>query len=544
MLIRMQNKNWQLPVDKYIKKGYWRPYSFGEELRIWAEKYGDRTALVARGQRISYQELDQIVDELTAGFIGLGIRPGDRVLMQLPNTIEFVASFFALFRFGAIPIFTMPASREADIDALCAHAEPVAYITTSHFLGFDYQPMVRKMAAKHSCLKFLITDDGLMPGTLSLQTLRQPPKVEYTNPHYQDTALLLISGGTTGTPKLIPRRHTDYAFNARASAERCGINKDSVYLCVLPSAHNFSLSSPGILGVLTMGGRIVFGETTSYDEAFPLIEKEKVTITALVPALLNLWLEAREWEDADLSSLRLLQVGGAPLDPAVAAMVGPVLGCRLQQVFGTAEGLLCYTSPDDPDEVVLHTQGRPLCVDDEIRFVDEHDNDVAPGEEGELLVRGPYTIQGYYRAPEVNKRAITPDGYYRSGDIARMTPDGNIQVRGRIKDQINKSGEKIASIEIENHLRCFAGIQDAAVVGVPDTVLGERLCAWVISEDSTIDLSKIHKFFQDYGFARHKFPDQLEIIDTWPVTSVGKINKRELISLAAARQTAAFDLSG
>ena len=515
---------------KYEQKGYWKQLTLGEHLRNWAQKYGEHIALVEQDKRISYSELDWRADELGSGLHHLGIQQGDRVLIQLPNSIEFVVSCFALFRLGAIPILCMMANREADIDAFCSLAEPVAYISVDTFFGFDHSALAQKMASQHPCLKYVIVD-GAHGEDHDLNSLSRSKK-DIPSPHYRDTALLLLSGGTTGTPKLIPRTHTDYAYNFQASTERCELNSQSVYLAVLPAAHNFPLACPGILGTLSAGGRVVLARTSSYDEAFPLIERERVTITSLVPPLVNLWLQACEWDTSDLSSLCVLQVGGSHLEPALAARVEPALGCRLQQVFGMAEGLLCYTRLDDSDDVIIHTQGSPLCVDDEIRIVDEDGHDVPSGEVGELLVRGPYTIRGYYRAVEENVRSFTPDGYYRSGDRVRITSEGNLEVKGRIKDQINRAGEKIAAAEIEFHLCSHPDIQDAAVVALPDEHLGERSCAFIMSSRSDLDLLAIHTFLQQRGLPRYKMPDQLESIEAWPLTSVGKIDKRKLVSLA------------
>ena len=516
---------------KYEQKGYWKPLTLGEHLRNWAQEYGERIALVEQEKRISYNELDRRADELASGLQHLGIQQGDRVLIQLPNSIEFVVSCFALFRLGAIPVLCMPANREADIDAICALAEPVAYITVDTFLGFDHHALAQKMVSQHPFLKYLIVD-GDHSDSYALNSLGRPKK-NIPSPHYHDTALLQLSGGTTGTPKLIPRTHTDHAYNFQASAKRCELNSQSVYLAVLPIAHNFPLACPGVFGTLYVGGRVVLARTSSYDEAFPLIERERVTITSLVPPLVNLWLQACEWDTSDLSSLSVLQVGGSRFEAAVAARVEPALGCRLQQVFGMTEGFFCYTLLDDPDDVIIHTQGRPLCVDDEIRIVDEDGHDVPPGEVGELLVRGPCTIRSYYRATEQDVHAFTPDGYYyRSGDRVRITPEGNLEVKGRIKDQINRAGEKIAAAEIEFHLRSHPDIQDAALVALPDEHLGERSCAFIMSSRSDLDLLAIHTFLRQRGLARHKMPDQLELIKEWPLTNVGKIKKRKLVSIA------------
>ncbi len=528
---------WRVPVERYVEKGYWRKLSLYEELAGWAEQHAERVAVTDSSGSVCYRELKRLVDRQASALYRLGIRQGDRLLVQLPNRKAFVILLFALFRIGAVPVLTMPASREHEILALCSHSEPVAYVAASSYLGFGYEGIRNRLAAELPGIRFFLSDDGRMPGTMGLDALYSDEPLDCPLPDFQETALLLISGGTTGIPKLIPRRHCDYAYVSRTCAGRCGMDASSVYMAVLPVAHNFPLCCPGLLGIMSRGGRLVMCETPSPEEAFALIEREGVTHTALVPSLVSLWLEAREWEETDLSSLRLLQVGGAYFDPAVAARVQPELGCALQQVFGTAEGLICTTSAGDSLTTLLNTQGTPICPDDELRFVDPEGSDVPAGEAGELIVRGPYTIGGYYNAPEANASAITRDGYYRTGDIARMTRDGRVQLCGRIKELINRNGEKISVAEIENLLRTHPGIVDAAVIGVPDVLVGERICAWIIPEEEVEpDLAAVHAFLGESGLARYKFPDQLETIDAWPLTSVGKIDRKKLLSMVLEQE--------
>jgi yersiniabactin salicyl-AMP ligase len=525
---------------KYEQLGYWEPLTLGQQLRLWAERYQDRVALVEDDIRLTFIELDRRADELASGFLSMGIKKGDNVVVQLPNSISFVITCFALFRIGALPVLALPAHRETELDGIFSLAKPVAYIIPVAFLGFDYKKMANQLVKKHPSVKFVITD-GESENGISLAGISIPP-VDLLSPFYRDAALLLLSGGTTGTPKLIPRTHTDYAYNAKAAAMRCKLNPQSVYLAVLPIAHNFPLCCPGILGTLSAGGKVVLCKTTSCDEAFPLIEKERVTITALVPAVVNLWLEVLEWDTAnDISSLEILQVGGSILDENVARRIMPEMKCRLQQVYGMAEGLICCTSIDDPDHVIHSCQGRPLSDDDEIRIVDGDGNDVAEGEYGELIVRGPYTIGGYYRAPEQNRNDFTPDGFYRSGDKVRITPDGNIQTGGRVKEQINRAGEKIMPAEVEFYLCLHPDIKEAALVGLPDENLGERSCAYLMTDNREISLADIDKFFNDVGVARYKMPDQIEFIDFWPLTSIGKVDKQKLKEMAAGVDRAAED---
>jgi 2,3-dihydroxybenzoate-AMP ligase len=240
-----------------------------------------------------------------------------------------------------------------------------------------------------------------------------------------------------------------------------------------------------------------------------------------------------------VASLRVLQVGGARLADELARRVRPVFGATLQQVFGMAEGLLNYTRLDDPDDVICTTQGRPICPDDEVRLVDEFDRDVPLGEPGSLLTRGPYTPRGYYRAPEHNARAFTPDGWYRSGDICRWTPDGNLVVEGRDKDMINRGGEKISAEEVENLVYQLPGVSQVAAVAMPDPALGERVCVYVVARAGTsVTLEDVRGAMEAAGVARFKHPERLELVPELPATKVGKIDKKALRADIAERLAA------
>ncbi len=505
----------------------WEPLTLGNQLALWAAKYNERVALVEDNIRVSYAELDRKASELAAGFLHLGIKRGDNVVVQLPNRISFITTCFALFRMGARPVLALPAQRETELDGIFRVAKPAAYIIPDTFLGFDYEKMATRLLAKHPCVTCIITD-GTSKNGRGLADIARPPET-MVSPSPTDTALLLLSGGTTGTPKLIPRTHADYSYNAKACAMRCRLTPQSVYLAVLPVAHNFPLCCPGILGTLSAGGRVVLCRTTSCDEAFPLIAKERVTITALVPALVKLWLEELEWNTAvDISSLYVLQVGGSMLDEDLAKRIMPAMQCTLQQVYGMAEGLICCTDLRDPEQVILTCQGRPLSPEDKIRIVDETGADIPTGEFGELLVRGPYTIRAYYGAPDSDFKDFTPDGFFRSGDRARITPEGNIHIEGRVKEQINRAGEKITPAEIETYLRSHPAIDDAILIGVPDDDLGERSCACLMTADQKLTLNDIHRFLTNMGVARYKLPDQIEQVDYWPLTNIGKVNKSRL----------------
>jgi 2,3-dihydroxybenzoate-AMP ligase len=514
-------------ATRYRQAGYWRGETFGQMLRERAQRHGDRTALVAGTQRWSYREFDQRTDRLVAGFHALGIQPRDRVVVQLPNIAEFFEVVFALFRLGALPVFALPAHRSAEINYFCEFTEAAAYVIADKHAGFDYRTLAEKVRTAVPGLRHVIVVGDAGPFT-PLHSLYASPQEGLPEPTPSDVAFFQLSGGSTGVPKLIPRTHDDYIYSLRGSVEICQLDGASVYLCALPAAHNFPLSSPGVLGTFYAGGTAVLSLHPSPDHAFPLIEKERVTFTALVPPLAMIWMDAAKSRRHDLSSLKVLQVGGARLSDEAAQRVRPTLGCGLQQVYGMAEGLVNYTRLDDPEERIVATQGRPISPDDEIRIVDEDGQEVAPGETGQLLTRGPYTIRGYYKAEAHNARAFTADGFYCTGDLVRMTPEGYLVVEGRAKDQINRGGDKIAAEEVENHLLAHPSVHDAAVISVPDAFLGERTCAFVIPRESAPTAATLTSFLRERGLAAYKIPDRVEFVTAFPQTGVGKVSKKAL----------------
>ncbi|MGI5473110.1 (2,3-dihydroxybenzoyl)adenylate synthase [Streptomyces sp. CA-132043] len=438
-------------VDRYWAAGHWRGYTLDNLLRDWALEYGPRTALVHGGTRVTYANLNRRVDRMAAGFRLRGLRPGQRVVVQLPNVPEFVITVFALMRTGAIPVLCPVSHRAAEVSHLVRTAEAAGYVGPSTRHGFDHTAMAADIAAQGPFLRRVFTYE--QPGASSpyggmavdtsgchyfpLGSVDAPPERGLAQTADQ-VAFFLLSGDTTAAPRLIPRTHNDYAYQARAAAGLVSLTGSDVYLAALPAESDFALGCPGIVGTLSAGGTVVLVESPDPTECFAVIERERVTLTSVVPAVAQLWLDALPTVQADvpdLSSLRLVQAGGEPLPPATAQRIGPGLGgCRLQQVFGMAEGLLAFTLPTDPGETVLAAHGRPLSPDDEIRLVDIDGKDVPEGEPGELLARGPYTPRGYYRAPDQNARAFTADGYLRTGRLARRTPDGGLVVTGRLND--------------------------------------------------------------------------------------------------------------
>ncbi|CDM22537.1 Long-chain-fatty-acid--CoA ligase [Castellaniella defragrans 65Phen] len=547
---------------RYRAAGYWRNETFGAWLRERATAHPDRLAVIGGEQRWTYAELDRRASALAAGFLGAGLRQGDRVLVHLPNVPDFIAVVMGLFRAGLIPVYALPAHRITEIEHFARGSGARAYVAAAAHAGFDYTELARELQARQPRVEHVwiaapaATAPAAATATATPAAAARPaaaaqgtaaaPAPADAFPRLDalyaadgaavpasvsqgpDVAFLQISGGSTGLSKLIPRTHDDYIYTLRESARICGLDGDSVFLGALPIAHNFPMSSPGFLGTLYAGGRVVLCPSPDPESAFALVERERVTVTSLVPPLLLQWLDRAPASGRDLSSLRAIQVGGAKLSAEIARRVRPTLGATLQQVFGMAEGLVNYTRLDDPDELVIHTQGRPISPDDEILILDDEGRPVAPGQAGHLLTRGPYTIRAYHDNPSANARSFTEDGYYRTGDVVRMTPEGYLEVQGRAGDHINRAGEKISAEEIEDHLLSHPQVFDAAVVSVPDEYLGERSCAFVIPKGERPRPADLKRWIRARGIADFKVPDQIVFVDRFASTAALKISRKAL----------------
>jgi 2,3-dihydroxybenzoate-AMP ligase len=542
-------------ADRYVRAGYWAGRPLGELLRQAADRTPDAPALVdpAAEVRLSHAELAERADAAAARLRALGLRAGDRMLVQLGNGWEFVVLALACLRAGIVPVMALPAHRRTELTHLANHSGAVAIAVPDRLGGFDHQKLAHELAEASrgesdrpaGLRHVLVAGDELTAGSVDLRALCAPSDHPDDDrlasaaapPSGRAVAVFLLSGGTTGLPKLITRTHDDYAYNAVASATLCAVDADSAYLVSLPAGHNFPLACPGILGTLLAGGRVVLLPSPEPARAFRTIAAEGVTHTAVVPAVASRWLEYAEEHGAEpLRTLRVLQVGGARIADALARRVRPVLGATLQQVFGMAEGLLNYTRLDDPEEIICATQGRPLCPDDEVRLVDEQDRDVPDGAPGLLLTRGPYTPRGYYRAAEQNARAFTEDGWYRSGDICRWTPDGNLIVEGRDKDMINRGGENVSAEEVENLVYQLPAVRQVAAVAMPDPELGERVCVYVVPRPgASVTLAEIRAALELAEVARFKLPEELVTVPELPMTKVGKIDKKALRADIATR---------
>lgn len=524
---------------RYREQHYWADITLHDMLARSIRAAPQRTALVQGERRLNYAQLGEAIDRLARPLIDLGLRPRDRVVFQLPNSIEFVIALFALLRIGVIPVLALPAHRREEISHFVAHAEAVGYVVPDLWHGYDYRRLAADIAAGAPSLRRILvlgepdTDQISLTDLLADHGSGDTSGIVDASPSPDEVALMLLSGGTTGLPKMIPRTHNDYVYNCRQSGAIAGFNADTVFLALLPMAHNYTLGCPGVLGTLAWGGTAVIAPDASIETVSRLIEAEHVSVvSAAVPLIVN-WLNVERPQPCDFSSLRVLMNGGAKLAPELRRRVERQFGCAFQESYGTGEGLLNMTRLDDPAEIRFTSSGRPISPVDEIRIVDENGNDVADGEAGELICRGPYTIRGYYKAPQETRAAFTGDGFYRTGDVVRAI-NGNLYVEGRRKDIINRGGEKISCEEVEGHILNHPKVKNACVVAMPDPKFGEKACAFVIPVDgASLDLDEINRFLLSREIAKFKLPERLRLVREFPISPAGKVLRRELRRLVS-----------
>jgi 2,3-dihydroxybenzoate-AMP ligase len=527
---------------RYRRQGYWADITlYGMLLRSVAA-VPDRIALVQGTRRLRYAELRIAIDRLAGRLIDLGFWPLDRVVFQLPNSIEFVIALFALMRIGVIPVLALPAHRREEISHIFTHTKATGYVIPDDWRGYDYRLLATEVSGLAPSLRRVLVLGDRGPHQISLRDLLaldgglggNASVLAGFAPAPDEVALMLLSGGTTGLPKLIPRTHNDYVYNCRQSGVVAGFNPATVFLALLPMAHNYTLGCPGVLGALAHGGTAVIAPNTSIETVARLIEAERVSVISAGVPLIVKWLNADPPQHRDFSSLRVVMNGGAKLAPELRRRVERQFACAFQESFGTGEGLLNMTRLDDPAEIRFTSSGRPISPADEIRIIDEQGNDVPDGAVGELICRGPYTVRGYYNAPEKDRAAFTGDGYYRMGDMVRRI-DGNLFVEGRLKDIINRGGEKISCEEIENYILGHPKIKNVCVVAMPDATFGEKACAFVIPVDGeTVDLDEIKRFLLGRNIAKFKLPERLTVVNEFPISPAGKVLRRELRQVAAS----------
>ena len=526
-------------VKKYYAKHGWLGLTFGDILDQAADMYPSKEALVTERVRLTYHQFRKKVNQVAIALLELGIRKGDNVLIQLPNWEEYFFTFFGLQKIGATAVHALPRHAEKEIDYLCHLTEAVAWIVPSRYKKIEYFSLIKSIQGSCHTLKWTVAVGENTPeGCLSFEEMVSRVMIErypedYLEPHRPDPldlANILLTGGTTGLPKGVPRTHNDHICNGyywmKAWERTCYDN----CLIATPLGHNLAHVC-AIYPMIIAGGKLTVITSTAPKEILGTIEAEKITCLTMVPAQLANVLNDPNLSRYNLSSLQSIQSGGAHVAPELVKGVYEKIGCRhFSNDFGMAEGPCSCTRRGDPEEIVLTTVGIPLCPYDKFKIIDENEQEVPLGVEGELVAKGPGVFTGYYKAEDENRKVFTHDGFFRTGDLGKIINlEGYLRITGRKKDIIIRGAENISATEMEEMILTHPNVEDTAVVGMPDPILGERACAYVkLVQGKTLGFEDLISHLKKHGASVLLLPERLEIAKDLPLTNVGKIDKKAL----------------
>jgi len=530
-------------VELYNKRKWWSGLTLGDMLDRTCDIYPNKEALVAENIRLTYRQLKEWTDRAAIAFIELGIKKTDRVLLQLPNWAEFVYAYYGLYKIGAIPVMCIPRYSQREMEHFCEVTEAKAWIVPIQFEKIDYKAMIESLQKSKPQLKHILVVDSylqekkpLPKGTISfLELLKSIDLKKYPKdyllsfrPDPEDVCHFMPTGGTTGLPKLVPRTHNDYLCNVEFRAKAWERSTRDITLIATPLTHNMAIEVSLNPTFLT-GGKAVIIPSTRPKEILEAIERERVTTMILVVAQLQQLIDFPDLDKYNLSSLQVISGAGSHVPSELIKKIYERIGCKFYNVFGMSEGPCTQTRYDDPEEIVLHTVGRPICPYDEFKVIDSSGNELPPGREGELVARGPCIFRGYYKAEAENKEAFTTDGFFRTGDIAKFDEEGHITITGRKKDIIIRGGENISALEVEELISKYPKVEQVSAVGMPDPILGERVCAFIKPKrGETISFEEIISFLKERKTSVLYLPERIEIIEEMPLTNVGKIDKKQL----------------
>lgn len=522
-------------LQRYVAAGVLDHSTFPKLLRTTFHQHELRKALVGPQGDVCYGELDEISERLAAALLELGLRPLDRVIFQLPNCNELVVYFVACLKAGLIPVCTLAAHREQEIGYLARHAMASAHIVLGADPKFDDVKFAEAMQSQAPTLKYIIQVRGPARGrALSLEQLlvamplHQAKQITARVEHDPfQVAVFQLSGGTTGVPKIIPRFHNEYIYNMRAVATWNQYDANDILFFPTPMMHNFHMCC-GFGPILLVGGTIAISPNIQPRTIIGILRKYKPTWTGIPGpvAARMVWLRR-------LGIVNFKRTRGL-VSMSDAAIVSKLMKAPAYHVFGMAEGVIMFTRAGDPEIVRNASVGRPVSAFDQVRILKPGtEEDVLPGEVGESAFKGPYTTHGYFDSPERNKETFTHDGYYRSGDLMRELVVGGAThyvFVGRIKNVVDRAGEKINCEEIERAVLLHPNVAEVAVVGVPDRQYGEKACAFIVPRPfrTAPTVAQLGSFLKEYGIAKFKWPEHVQAVKELPVTKLGKLDRSAL----------------
>jgi non-ribosomal peptide synthetase component E (peptide arylation enzyme) len=536
-------------ADRYRAAGLWSERTTGQEIRSIADRFPDRIAVVSLSDSLTYTELDARTDRLAVALRDLGLELQDPVVFQMGNELEAVVGWYGALKAGLVPIASLPNHGAYEIGHIIEFTGARAHLAQADYRTYDLPALGRALRADHPSLEVLVVARGEagdiahsfdeLIASVDREEARARVDEMQREIDPEGIALFQLSGGTTGVPKVIPHSHASYVGGTHVWADHWEWDESIVTLHTWPILHNAGLFT-ALQSALAVGGTCVISSSNDPEVVLGLIERHRVNVMTVSPPLIAAVTSVDDASRFDTSSVTHLY---GPNDEALMASAEAALGGEARGQFGMGEGAFLACALGAGVDARHGTSGASLQPETEVRVLDpDSERELPAGEVGELVFRGPFVVRAYFRAPEVNERSFTSDGFLRTGDYASAVDiDGVMHYRvvGRLKDNVVRGGEKFMASELEGLLMEHPAIAQAAVIGMPDEVLGERVCAYVVpsGEGAVPDVAEVASWLQELGVAKYKYPERIETIDALPVTAVGKVNKPRLRDDIVARTT-------
>ncbi len=533
-------------IDAYVRSGAWSDTTTLDLLEQHAEAQPDDIAVVDPVHRLTWREAAAAVDRFARILNRMGLDRDTPVVMQLPNSVEDCLLRLALTRVGLLGAYVPVVWRRAELEAVIDILRPRALAVPAGFRGVDMIGMARDLRRLHPAVQpIVVGPSGPAPDCVRISLGDGEPSTDDDAAPDGDRRFgprevtkLAVTSGSTGTPKLVERPEQQEILWGKGVVERVGLTETDTIGSFVPLS-----GGPGYhawSAWLVSGARLVLSDGFAPEALLPAIERERVSVIVTAPAILARLAASPLVEDYDTGSLRAIRAGSANLPPAVAANAEERLECVVLNAGGAMEACsFGQVSVHDPESIRRSPSIGKAVPGGEICIVDSAGRALPAGSAGELWIRGPATSSGYYRNPEATVEAwgaLGPDGWFRTGDAATVDADGYVTLIGRIKEMINRGGMNIFPLELESILTEHPGIIEAAVVGIPDDVLGEVPCLCVIpGEGGRVTLDDVTGFLNERALARYKFPVRVETFSDFPRGQTMRVNRRRLAERVMAR---------
>lgn len=517
---------------EYRVQGYWDDGFLTDYLDRWAEEDPDHPYLSDGTSRLTYGEFRNLARSLAVSLQGLGVGPGDRVAVQLPNWNEYFLVYAACARLGAVMIPVVGVYRESEVRYIVESSDAVGLVTPGKFRGFDHAAMAANVARAVSTLRFRVVVRGeATAGAMALDDLLRAEVADGWDPDQRaaadDPHLILFSSGTEARPKACVHTWSTSSFLPKQAVAALDMSRDDVMFMPAPVTHALGMTL-GVMAPTIAGAAVELIDVFEPTAALEQITRGGCTGTASPAPFIRLLLDAYDPVVHDMSRLRFWLSAGAPIPKTLVEEAATTIpGCRVVSAYGSSEVMMATVCrPGDSVDRVASSDGAP--VDGvELRIVSQDGSEAPVGVEGEIRYKGPGRILEYFGRPDLTAGALDADGWWRTGDLGRVDEDGYLRVTGRLKDIIIRGGFNISAREVEEALLEHPAIANVAVVGIPDERLGERACAVVVPHaDQRVTLEELGTFLaQKRKIATWKVPERIEFVNGFPLTATGKVQK-------------------